>query len=344
VAALQAAVVQGVRARGQVGVLPRVLTQQAWNAIAMLDWPVAVPAADEAVRLAKETGQPIWQAAALTGQAMIAGLRGDAATADLLSADAERIVLPLRLNAVLCGIQFTRGVSALGAGRYDDAFAHLRRMLDPADPSFQAVQSTWSLGDLAEAAAHTDRVEEARELVERFRPAAGVTPSPWTQVALRYARPLLAPDRTAEERFREALAGDLVRWPSYRARLLLEYGTWLRRRRRVADSRVPLRDARDACDALGLAPWAERARQELRATGEASTEPLAQAWATLSPQEFQIAQLAAAGLSNREIGQRLYLSHRTVGSHLYRMFPKLGITSRAQLGAVLGTDPQPINA
>jgi DNA-binding NarL/FixJ family response regulator len=89
--------------------------------------------------------------------------------------------------------------------------------------------------------------------------------------------------------------------------------------------------------AHGLLPWAERARRELRATGEAGEEPGTPQRACLSPQELQIAQLAAGGLSNREIAERLYLSHRTVGSHLYRIFPKLGITSRIQLPSVLAT-------
>jgi DNA-binding CsgD family transcriptional regulator len=129
---------------------------------------------------------------------------------------------------------------------------------------------------------------------------------------------------------RVALGSDQLR-----ARLLLAYGAWLRRQRRVAESRAPLRAAREAFDALGAVPWGERARQELRAAGEASHHRTPRAWDRLSPQELQIARLAADGLSNREIGQQLYLSHRTVSSHLYRVFPKLGISSRSQLRTVL---------
>jgi DNA-binding NarL/FixJ family response regulator len=114
---------------------------------------------------------------------------------------------------------------------------------------------------------------------------------------------------------------------------------WLIHRRCAAVAasprRSPLRAARQICEAHGLLPWAERARRELRATGDASEARRAQQWASLPPQELQIAQLAAEGLSNREIGQRLCLSHRTVGSHLYRIFPKLGISSRAQLRSAL---------
>jgi DNA-binding CsgD family transcriptional regulator len=137
-----------------------------------------------------------------------------------------------------------------------------------------------------------------------------------------------------------ALARELTDWPLTRARLRLAYGEWLRRQRRPADSRPHLRAARDAFDALGATPWADRARRELRASGETSRHRTTGSTGQLSPQELQITQLAAEGLSNREIGQRLYLSHRTVESHLYRVYPKLGITSRAQLLRVLNELPQ----
>jgi DNA-binding CsgD family transcriptional regulator len=104
----------------------------------------------------------------------------------------------------------------------------------------------------------------------------------------------------------------------------------------VAESRAPLRAARDAFDALGAVSWGERARQELRASGETSRRRIPQAWDLLSPQELQIARMAAKGLTNREIGQQLYISRRTVDSYLYRIFPKLGVTSRSQLQATLG--------
>jgi DNA-binding CsgD family transcriptional regulator len=168
-----------------------------------------------------------------------------------------------------------------------------------------------------------------------LEPLAAQTPSSWFHAGMRYARPLLADDREAEPLFQAALDADPARWPVSRARLQLAYGAWLRRQRRVAESRAPLRAAREAFDALGAVPWSERARQELRASGEASRRHTPQAWDRLSPQELQIARLAADGLSNREIGQQLYLSHRTVSSHLYRAFPKLGISSRSQLRAVL---------
>ena len=109
----------------------------------------------------------------------------------------------------------------------------------------------------------------------------------------------------------------------------------LRRQRRVVESREQLRAARGTFDALGVRTWAQQAYQELRATGERGWQPTSNPRELLSPQETQIAELAALGLSNREIGERLFLSHRTVSSHLYLMFPKLGIASRGQLAAAL---------
>jgi DNA-binding NarL/FixJ family response regulator len=96
-----------------------------------------------------------------------------------------------------------------------------------------------------------------------------------------------------------------------------------------------LRAARDTFDAIGTIPWSERARQELRASGETSRRRTPDARDQLTPQELQIAQMAAEGLTNREIGEQLYVSHRTVSSHLHRIFPKLGVTTRAALGTVL---------
>jgi DNA-binding NarL/FixJ family response regulator len=102
-----------------------------------------------------------------------------------------------------------------------------------------------------------------------------------------------------------------------------------------------LREARDVFDALGASPWGDRAREELRASGETSRRRTEQVWEKLTPQELHIAQLAVEGLSNKEIGARLYLSHRTVGYHLHRIFSKVGITSRSGLRQILASISHP---
>jgi DNA-binding CsgD family transcriptional regulator len=240
-------------------------------------------------------------------------------------------------KAVLWDVQFARGITALGTGRYPDAYEHLIRLFDPNDLAEHYRKKFWAIGDLAEAALHGERRDEARAVLARVEAAAGPMPSPRLRVALGYACPLLAEDDVAEALFEAALEAELTRWPFARARLQLANGTWLRRQRRVMESRVPLRAAREAFDALGMPPWAERARHELRGAGVTSRPRDRNPLDELTPQELQIARMAASGLSNREIGRQLYLSHRTVGAHLYRAFPKLGITSRGQLRDALDT-------
>jgi DNA-binding CsgD family transcriptional regulator len=194
----------------------------------------------------------------------------------------------------------------------------------------------FAIADFTEAAVRSGHREQAVSAVRRLEPLAAQTPSPWFRVAMLHARTLVADDESA---YVGALREDLECSPFTRARLQLAHGEWLRRQRRTVESRVPLRAAREAFDALGVIPWAERARQELRAAGEMSGQWRPDALDQLSPQELQIVELAASGMSNRAIAQRLYLSHRTVESHLYRVFPKLGITSRAQLAGVLAPKP-----
>jgi DNA-binding CsgD family transcriptional regulator len=208
-------------------------------------------------------------------------------------------------------------------------------MFDPTDAAFHPYIRCWAVAELAEAAARVDEHEQARRHLEGFTDGPDDSWSPILEAGLAVARPMLADDDRAEALFQQGLSRDLAPWPFFRARLLMAYGEWLRRQRRVAESRAPLRAARQGFDALGATPWGERAREELRASGEASDRREPYAWDLLSPQELRIAQLAAEGLSNREIGQRLYLSHRTIGSHLHRLFPKLGITSRQQLASAL---------
>ena len=171
--------------------------------------------------------------------------------------------------------------------------------------------------------------------MQEMEAAAQQTPSPSLHAGLRYACALLATGPEAKTLFEAAVQSGLNGWPFPRARVELACGEWLHRQRQDSAARTPLRAATEAFDALGVIPWSERARQQLRATGEKSRPRIPEARDQLSPQELQIAQMAAEGLSNREIGQRLYLSHRTISSHLYRVFPKLGITSRSELRHVL---------
>ncbi|MFD0885817.1 LuxR C-terminal-related transcriptional regulator [Streptosporangium algeriense] len=225
----------------------------------------------------------------------------------------------------------------MSEGRFDNAFADLSRMLDPADPACQLALRTYCLAELAEAAVRAGQTIAVRELLHELEPQAASTPAPALHIGLRYAHAVLAENEEAEKLFTAALRADLAGWPMERGRLHLAFGEWLRRQRRAVESRTHLRTAREIFDALGMVAWGERARRELRGAGESSPNRDPDAREKLTPQELSIAQLAAEGLTNREIGQRLYLSHRTVGTHLHRIFPKLGVSSRSDLTLMLTT-------
>ena len=329
------AAVDGLRNEGRLGHLPRLLTLYSSMAARLGDWDVAVTAADEARRLAEEFAEPQWGAAADTVISLVAAMRGDEQTAERLAARAEAVAEPAGANITVAFAQFGKVLAALATGRHTEAYAYAERLFDPADAAYHPVISSWLIADLAEAAVHIDRLDAARTRVAQVDAMAGGQPGAWIALCLRYARALVAEPAEAGERFEEALASDLTRWPFQRARTQLAYGQWLRRQRRVADSRGVLRAARDTFDALGCQRWSEHARRELRASGERSRRRVPEARDQLTAQELQIAQLAAEGLSNRDIGQRLYLSHRTISTHLYRVFPKLGITSRGELSTAL---------
>jgi DNA-binding CsgD family transcriptional regulator len=330
-----AAAVDGLRTEGRLGHLPRLLTLYSSMAARLGDWDVALTAADEARRLAEEFAEPQWAAAADTAISMVAAMRGDEQQAELMVARAEMVAEPAGANITMAFAQFGKVLSALATGRHGEAYAAADRLFEPGDSAYHPVISSWLIADLAEAARHVDRVADARERVAQVEANGGDRPGTWTELGLCLARALVAEPTEAGDHFDEALSSDLTRWPFQRARVQLAYGQWLRRQRRVAESRGVLRAARDTFDALGCAPWGEQARRELRASGERSRRRVPEARDQLTAQELQIAQLAASGLSNREIGERLFLSHRTVSTHLYRVFPKLGITSRAELGAAL---------
>jgi DNA-binding NarL/FixJ family response regulator len=193
--------------------------------------------------------------------------------------------------------------------------------------------------DLVEAALRTGRPGEATAHVQAVQRAGLAAVSSRLALLSAAAQAMTAPDDEAADRFDRALAADAAgRWPFERARVHLLAGERLRRTRALTAARVHLAAAADEFRRLGAPTWADRAASTLRATGQAPQRVDRRGHPLLTPQELEIAQLAAAGLSNREIAGRLFISHRTVASHLFRIFPKLGITSRAALGRVLPHD------
>jgi DNA-binding CsgD family transcriptional regulator len=229
------------------------------------------------------------------------------------------------------------GLAALCAANHTEALHHLLEMTS------HRTSRRWSIADLAEAAAGCDQPDRARPLLADAEGQARRLGTPLESLLVHRAHALLAPtDTEAEEHFRAALnGGEGLDAELELARTHLLYGEWLRRRRRIVEARAHLATALTAFDTAGASPFADRAAAELRAAGGtasgAATVGLA---ATLTSQELQIAQLAASGLTNREIADRIYLSPRTVAAHLYKVFPKLQITNRSQLHAVLGEATQ----
>jgi DNA-binding NarL/FixJ family response regulator len=317
----------GLRAQGQFGLLARALAVEAWSRTRLGDVDAAEPAAREAARLAEETGQPYMRGLTAAVQAEIAALRGDYEQAADKAAQAERVGLAAGARPVLATVQLARALAALGEGRYADAFAAVRRVHDPADPAYQLALRRYVLPELVEAATRSGNSDEARKIVEELDTA---TRSPALAAGLRYARALLADDHEAEALFTSALDHKSSPWD--RARTQLAFGAWLRRQRKAAQARPHLKAAAEAFEAFGTKDWAERAREELRASGESRNGT-----GELTEHELTIARMAADGLTNKEIGERLHLSHRTVSTHLHRIFPKLGVTARAELKEALMT-------
>jgi DNA-binding CsgD family transcriptional regulator len=321
-----------LREQGQLGLLPHVLAVQAAVCIDLGDWRRTAQCLAEARRLATETHQPTWRYGIAAVQAVFTGLTGDTAAALRQAAQLERRFADRGANDFLSLAQMARGAAHLSADRPAAAFAELAPVLDPTDARHHPRESLSAVMLYAEAAAGCGERAAAREVVERLEALAEATRSPVLDVQLLYARPVLADDADAEALYQRGLAQDLTRWPWPRARIQLAHGDWLRRHRRPLEAREPLRSALATFQLIGAPGWADRARSGLRAAGEldAAAEP-GTGRSPLTAQEMQIARLAAEGLSNREIGQRLYLSPRTIGSHLYKIFPKLGVRSRAEL-------------
>jgi DNA-binding CsgD family transcriptional regulator len=325
-----------LRAQGRLGLLAQLLAVRAWAGINTGQLRDAIHFMEEANRLAIETGQPIWTAISKMGRAALSGLHGEERTAEHLIAEATEPVASMGLSIVLAKAEFARGVTHLTTGRHSDAFDHFMRMFDPHGPAYHEVVAFAAAPYVIECAVRAGRNDEARRAMTLLEALGKRTPAALVHIGLRFARPLLADDTEAQDLYECALEAE-PRWPFDFARLEMSYGSWLRRQRRITESRPHLRAARDIFDGLGVQPWADKARAELRASGERIPEAARAPRQPLSPQELQIAQMAASGLSNREIADRLFLSHRTVGAHLYRVFPKLGIASRSELARALAS-------
>lgn len=323
-----------LRADGRVGLLVQVLGIQMAVHYYTGEWRQSTAAMHESTALAADTAQPVWDIALMLGRAQQAALCGERDSALRLASEVEISAQRRRMPNVLSGVQLARGSAWCNSGDYGEAFVELMQLFDTASPSHHLRKSYTPLLFLADAAVHCARTDEARTIVAEYERLAENTPSADLHAHLAFARAVLAGD-DAEELFREALGPALSRFPFVRAMTEQAFGSWLRRHRRIVESRHFTRSALATFELIGATGWAKRAHAELAASGE-KPEPGKAArleWNQLTPQQAQIARLASEGLSNREIGERLFLSPRTVGSHLYRIYPKVGVTSRVQLAS-----------
>jgi DNA-binding CsgD family transcriptional regulator len=251
-----------------------------------------------------------------------------------------------------CGLVAARarralGVAALADGSYLQAFTQLRGLFSDEGTPLHNHASYLGLADLAAAAVRAGRRMEGRDVIEHALSRLHARPSARLEQLIARARGLLADPARTEASFGTALAdpaGD--QWPFERAQLRLDYAEWLRRRRRINDAKPVLTEALATFRRLGARSWAQRAEAELRACGVAVTGTPGDrdALDELTPQQRQIVRLASAGLTNRQIGDRLFLSPRTVSTHLYRSYPKLGVAGRNQLRDVIARPSTPAPA
>jgi DNA-binding CsgD family transcriptional regulator len=229
-----------------------------------------------------------------------------------------------------------------------NGLGHYEAALGPAQSASaqdELMLSAWALPELVEAAARSGRTELAAGALERLTER---TQAAGTDLALGIearSRALLSDGEPAERLYREAiqrLGGTRTRTALVRVHLL--YGEWLRREKRRADARAQLRTAYEGLTAMGLEAFAGRARRELVATGETVRKRTVATRYDLTAQEVQIARLAGDGLTNPEIGAQLFLSARTVEWHLRKVFSKLGVSSRRELGGALADLASPAPA
>ncbi|MFD4511138.1 LuxR C-terminal-related transcriptional regulator [Streptomyces sp. NPDC058457] len=312
-----------------------------WSVLALVDTLVAIGRFPEAETVIKDamTGAAVLRLprlqADLEAQALtVRALRGTLPATPGLTPAVWRAVCLDENRATHARLLRGRGLAALAQGDMEGAWRQLRELFTADGVPLHPFLSARSIAELAVTAQRTGRSAEALPILERVRAEQGERPSTRMTLLLHHAAAMVGPDGEAEEHFQLALVNHAAnRWPWECGHVRLNYAVWLRRCRRTLEARQQLSTVLETAERLGAGGLAAAAHRELRASGAAPAPareddgPLEQ----LTAQQRQIVQLAARGLSNREIGERLFLSPRTVGSHLYNVYPKLGISSRHQL-------------
>src|SRR5947209_897431 len=328
--AISARHLKGARDAGALARLPIDLADWAIFTAWCGDFGAAADAIAEGEAITKATGTPI----APYAQLLLAALRGQSDASPLI----ESTIRDAETSGQGLGVQWAEWTSAIlfnGLGRYDRALASAQRA---AEETPQLQVGPWASTELIEAAVRTARPDLAADALELVIAATAASSTDWGRGMQARCRALLSEGESAERMHREAIErlGRTRRRPEL-ARAHLLYGEWLRRENRRVDARVQLRAAHDQFASIGMEGFADRARGELQVTGEKVRKHAVETRDDLTAQERQIAALARQGLSNAEIGARLFLSPRTVEWHLHNVFGKLGIRSRRELVDVMGS-------
>lgn len=273
-------------------------------------------------------------------RALVAAARGDEAATRALTDEMTLWATPRGVGSYLSCASHARALAALGQGRFEDAYRHACAISRAGELASHVPPALFVVMDLVEAAVRTGRTSEATAHAAAALEAGIAAISPRLALLVKASAAIAAADQEALGLFEEALAvPGTERWPFELARVRLAYGERLRRVKSTTEARTQLADAIETFERLGARPWTARAGNELRATGLSVGTAGVAGPASLTPQQREIALLAAAGLTNKQIAERLFLSPRTVAAHLRQLFPKLGVASRAALRDALADLP-----
>ena len=357
-----------LRNLGSFGALATVLATQCHAEFSAGNWLAAAELAQEVLDIASVIGHRRQAAFVNATLAYIAAAQGRTEDAQRLRLQVVAWARPRNHRLMTALASWTQLLTALAGGEADLAAQAVSAMRPvrghdstedgAADDGEVLVAS--ACPDVVEALVRAGRVDEAQRVVRWVRARVQRWPSPTLAAQAANAQAVFtefagAPPDDIDAAYEQAIAAVEARNGFQQARVMLLYGAWLRRSRRPSQARPYLIRAEESFAAVGAVPWLDRARAELRASGQprsvaraaeppSITPPLRAAPAPgrrddlieeLTAQEQLVVELAAEGLSNRQIGERLFLSPRTVGSHLYKAFPKLGVSNRAQLRAAL---------
>jgi ATP/maltotriose-dependent transcriptional regulator MalT len=322
-------IVARARSISSIGCLAIGGTRLAFAEILLGKWNSAVATAEETSRLAEDTGQEELAAHALVWRGLIAAFRGDENLCRDLIHEATAITTARHMKLVDDAAIWAEGALDLTLGRYGDALRKLQRVSHPVIAIAAAL-------DRVEAAHQLGANDDARASVDELEHFARSSEAAWAAARLSHCRGLLADDPAEATTFFEQalLDHDRATRPFERARTELAFGSHLRRVRQRVVARDHLRAALEAFESLGSTPWAERARTELRASGETARRRDPSTINQLTAQELQVVRLVARGMTNREVATQLFVSPRTIDFHLRNVYSKLGIASRNQLAAL----------